>query len=102
MNEELSPKTKQLLASIQDEAIRAGVMEIFESKPALYAPPSAEVLERVRFAVIKLALQGPKMLKLAAKFYEEDTRDLLVSAEFGLDPDSDKAWAEAVIKKENA
>ena len=102
MIDEISTKTLQLLKLIPEESVRKDIMEIFSSKPALYAPVSEEVLERVRFAVIKLAFQGPKMLKLAKKFYVEDTRDLLVSADFGNELYSYKTWAESMLKDKNA
>lgn len=91
-----------MLAAIRDETLRAKVLEIFAGEPALHCTPTAEAIELVRFAVIKLALRGPKELALAAKFYAVDTRDLLVSAEFGQDPRADEAWVASMLEGTDA
>ena len=62
----LSDRTRQLIQLIDDAAVRSGVRALFENDGALNGPPTIEVLERVRFSVVKLATQGSKMYHVAS------------------------------------
>ncbi len=74
---------------------------MFEYDGALYGPPTVEVLERVRFSVIKLAMQGPRLFKVAAELFHIDTRDLLVEAEFADDPIAHEEWCRSMLTAGN-
>lgn len=91
-------RTVQLLEQIRDLPIRTRVAALFQDDCALYASPTPEVLERVRFAVIKLAMEGPLQTALAERLYHTDTRDLLVCAGFGNDPEAHESWCRAVLE----
>src|SRR6185503_15865969 len=96
MSRPLSERTKRLMSLIDDSALRSKVERLFQEDGALYGPPTADVLERVRFAVIKLALQGEQMFEIAAHLFRVDTRDLLVNAEFANDLDAHEQWSGAM------
>lgn len=70
---------------------------IFEKSGALYGPPTPGVIERVRFAVIKLAMQGSENLEMAETLYCTDTRDLLVCAGFANRLDAHEIWCKSVL-----
>jgi hypothetical protein len=96
----LTDRTQSLISLIDDAKIRAEVKALFEKEGALYGPPTTDVLERVRFSVLKLAMQGPKRFLLAAKLYSADTRDLLVSADFANDLNAHQKWCESILKNQ--
>jgi hypothetical protein len=98
MSSDLTSRTRRLLALIGDEVIKAQILRIFETKAALYGPPTVAVLERVRFSVIKLAMQHPHGIKLAENLYGADTRDLLVNAEFATDLEAHEKWCEVMLQ----
>ena len=98
----MTARTRQLIELIDDPAVRAEVTALFENDGALYGPPTAEVLEHVRFSVIKLAMQGPKMLQVAGELYRVDTRDLLVNAEFADDLTAHEKWCESMLVPNNS
>ena len=77
---------------IGDPVSRDRVLELFKSDCVPIGPPTDDELERVRFSVIKLALEGPEMFDVAARLYAEDIRDLLVNAELADDPHAHIAW----------
>jgi len=85
MSTPLTDRTRLLITRIPDPTLRAKVAGLLQEDCALYGPPTIEVLERVRFAVIKLAMQGANMFDIAAQLFRSDTRDLLVNAEFADD-----------------
>lgn len=97
MDKHLSPQTQQLIKRIKDPIIQAEVIALFESAGALYGPPTEELLERVRFSVIKLSMEGPKAFFAAAELYRLDTRDLLVNAGFANDPQAHYQWCETIL-----
>ncbi len=97
MGKELTERTQRLIALIDSPDVRAQVTALFETEAALYGPPRVEVLERVRFAVIKLALQGPQMLRVAAELFRVDARDLLVNAGFADDLEAHEKWCKAIL-----
>jgi hypothetical protein len=90
-------RTKQLIALVGDASLQSKIVELFEEDGALYGPPTTEVLERVRFAVIKLTMEGEPMFDVAARLFRIDTRDLLVQAEFD-GPRAHERWCDAMLK----
>ena len=102
MSAVLTDRTRALLALVPDQDVRQQILQLFEAAPALSGPPVAEVLERVRFAVIKLALRAPDGLKIAARLYQIDTRDLLVSAEFATDLTAHEQWCARMLNRSDA
>jgi hypothetical protein len=93
----ITKRTHQLIELIFDQAIKARVLALFENDTALFGPPTVEVLERVRFSVLKLAMQGPEQLKVAEELYRIDTRDLLVNAEFANDARAHEKWCKSLL-----
>lgn len=102
MSKPLTDRTRQLITLIDDSTLRAKVAGLFQEDGALYGPPTVEVLERVRFAVIKLAMQGAEMFDVAAQLFRADTRDLLVNAEFADDVRAHERWCEATLETDDA
>jgi hypothetical protein len=96
---ELSKRTVDLLRLIKKPDIRTRVDCLFKTEAALYGPPTREVMERVRFSVIKLALQGPEALSSAEQLYRIDTRDLLMNAGFGSDIHAHETWYRSMMVK---
>ena len=101
MGNALTDRTRQLIRLIDDLSIQAEVKMLFKNNGALYGPPTTEVMERVRFSVIKLAMQGPEMFKVAAELYRVDTRDLLVNAEFANDLMAHEKWCQSLLSAKN-
>ena len=97
MRRSLTDRTRQLIELIGEPALRGEVTALFEDDGALYGPPTVEVLERVRFSVIKLAMQGPESFHVAARLFQIDTRDLLVSAGFAEDLTAHERWCQSVL-----
>jgi hypothetical protein len=93
----LTDRTKQLIALVGDASLQSKLMELFEEDGALYGPPTMEVIERVRFAVIKLAMDGEARFDVAARKFRVDTRDLLVEAELD-DPRAHERWCDAKLR----
>ncbi len=85
-----------MLALLPDDATRARVLAIFAGEGALCGPATPPELERVRFAVIRLALDGPEALAAAEELYRRDARDLLMAAEFG-QLDAHELWCAALL-----
>ncbi len=81
----LTKRTEKLIELIADRAIRARVLALLEQQGALFGPLTMEVMERIRFAVVKLALIGAEDLRSAEELYCVDTRDFLVNAGFAND-----------------
>jgi hypothetical protein len=94
---ELTQRTQRLLDLLPDDATRARVLAIFADQGALYGPPVPAVLERVRFAVIRLALDGPAQLEAAENLYRTDARDLLMAAGFGEELVAHDKWCASVL-----
>jgi len=97
MDIELTERTVRLLERIGDEAVKARLLALFRKQGALYGPPTEAVLERVRFAVIKLAMEGPARQEYAEQLYRIDTRDLLMAAGFGTSLRAHESWCEDVL-----
>jgi hypothetical protein len=97
MSQPLTNRTKQLIERIADQSVKAEILALFESEGALYGPPTVEVLERVRFSVVKLAMQGHEKFKGAERLYRTDTRDLLVAAGFANDLKAHENWCETIL-----
>jgi len=93
----LSARTEQLLARIADQAARARLERLFEQDAALVGPPTPAELERVRFAAIRLALEGARGLAVAEALWAVDVRDLLVNADFADDARAHLHWCEALL-----
>lgn len=98
MSRPLTERTKRLISQLVDSALQARLLELFENDGALYGPATDEVLERVRFAVIKLAIEGEPMLDLAMQLSRSDARDLLVNAEFADDLHAHERWCETMLQ----
>lgn len=96
MPPELTERTRRLLALLPDDGARAQVLAIFAGEGALSAPATPSELERVRFAVIRLALDGPEALAAARDLYRRDARDLLMAAQFG-DLGAHEQWCAAQL-----
>lgn len=90
-------RTQQLIEMIDNAIVQAKIIELFDSEGALYGPPTVEVSERVRFSVIKLAMQGLEMYEVAAELFRVDTRDLLVMARFADDLTAHERWCEEML-----
>lgn len=98
MSATLTDRTRELLALVPAQSDRERILQLYEEKPALYGPPTVEVLERVRFAVIALAMRDSRGLEIAEKLYKVDTRDLLVNAEFATDLAAHDKWCASMLK----
>lgn len=101
MGQTLTDRTQKLINLIGDPAIQYEVLALFETDAALYGPPTTEVLERVRFAVIKLAMQGRQMFDAAATLYQIDARDLLINAGFTSDLKAHDRWCESILQRKD-
>ena len=101
MSHPLTERTKLLIELIGEPKIQTQIINLFEDDGALYGPPTVEVLERVRFSVIKLAMEGPEMFKIATDLFKKDTRDLLMNAGFGNSVTEHEAWCEEIFAKNN-
>ncbi|NOS82559.1 MAG: hypothetical protein E8D46_00225 [Nitrospira sp.] len=99
---QFTKRTYQLIELISDRAIKARVLALFENDAALFGPPTLEVLERVSFSVLKLAMQGPEQLKVAEELYRIDTRDLLMNAEFANDVRAHEKWCKSLLDDPDA
>ena len=97
MGKPLTDRTRKLLELIDDLSMRDEITSLFESDGSLYGPATTEVLERVRFSVIKLTMQGPGMFQVAAELFRVDTRDLLVRAEFADDLRAHENWCRSML-----
>ncbi len=86
---------------IADETTRNRIETLFKEEAALFGPTTEVVIERIRFAVIKLSLQNAASvvrdcLSIAETLYRTDTRDLLMVAEF-VSLDDHEAWAASML-----
>jgi len=102
MIQPLTRRTRQLIELISDQTAKTRVLALFETDGALFGPPTVEVWERVRFAVIKLAMRGPESLGVAEALYRIDTRDLLVNAEFANDLRAHEQWCKGRLERPDA
>ena len=96
MNPPLTHRTRQLIELITDEAVKARILALFASPVEVFGSP-----ERIRFAVIKLAMAGPEHLKSAEEWYRIDPRDLLMNAGFGFDLDAHEDWCKSVLQNQD-
>jgi hypothetical protein len=101
MDRPLNDRTRRLISLVGNSALQSQIVGLFKEDGALYGPPTDEVIERVRFAVIKLAMQGEKMFDVATQLFRIDTRDLLVSAEFANDLHAHEKWCETMLEVED-
>lgn len=105
-SEPLTERTQKLLALIADETTRNRIETLFKEEAAMFGPPTEAVIERIRFAVIKLALQNASNGRSTVKnrlnnieaLYRADTRDLLMVAEFFQVKDHD-VWAASMLEE---
>ncbi|MBL8381581.1 MAG: hypothetical protein JNM90_00785 [Burkholderiales bacterium] len=88
----LSPRAARLIARLVPVALQARVFALCAEAPALTGPASTAALDRVHFAVIRLAAEGERSFAAAAQLYRIDTRDLLVNAGFADDARAHEAW----------
>lgn len=62
-----------------------------------YEDCSSMKMERIRFAVLKLASEGAMSVDAAINLANTDWRDLLVSAGFGEDLNAHEKWYRSVV-----
>jgi hypothetical protein len=106
MSSATGDRTNRLLALVPDQAIRARIEALFAEGPGIYREAPSE---RLKFAIIKLALAGPgtgrrqrQGIDIAEKLYRADWRDLLVSAEFATDLQAHEKWCDSMLKTSDA
>jgi len=98
----LSKKTVQIVEKLFNPDLRPGVERTLLEECGNQLPGLREVdelvLERFRFAVLKLS-QG-KMVKLdqAVQLAKTDWRDLLMEAGFAFDVHAHEKWADLVLQ----
>lgn len=92
----MSPRTLELIDRIEEAEVRQKVSDLFATKAALFGRPIPQVLDRVHFSVIKLAMEG--QFEIAEALYRVDTRDLLVNAEFADDVQAHEKWAGSLLE----
>lgn len=93
---ELSPQTKQHLAVLFSPADLAQAEQLLVNECAdnlpLVSSPTAEGLERLRFAAIRLSDGKLAGLRDAIALAKTDWRDLLVAADFADSADAHRMW----------
>ena len=98
---ELSNRTKKIVHDFYKSREALEVCDMLETEcgtEALYFRGwSPEQMERIHFAVLKLAKENSMDLDSAIQLAQLDWRDLLMSAGFGNDTKAHEIWA-----KENA
>ena len=98
----LSPPTKQRLAALvcasEQEAAAVLLVERCGSNLPFFEAATAEGLERVRFAVLKLSKGNLVQMRECVRLAETDWRDLLVAAGFADDPEAHLRWRPAAPK----
>jgi hypothetical protein len=97
---ELSPNTEYLVHTLYKsrEAKEIGdILEIDCGTESLGCDGWTPVqMERIRFAVLKLAIESDSGLDAALNLVSRDWRDLLMSAGFGDDLNAHVKWFESV------
>jgi predicted outer membrane protein len=93
---ELSLRTSQLIDQISDTTLRQQVLTLLSNNAALFGPPTPEMLDQAHFAVIKLAMAGPRGFERAGSLHMLDTRDLLVNAEFANETKAREKWYRSI------
>jgi hypothetical protein len=97
---ELSPNTEYLIHALYKsrEAKEIGdILEIDCGTESLGCDGWTPVqMERIRFAVLKLAIESDSGLDAALNLVSRDWRDLLMSAGFGDDLNAHVKWFESV------
>lgn len=97
----LSKRTERLVACLFAPEVREGVRHRLEREcgaEALgIADASAEGLERIRFAVLRVSSERPRGLEGAFALARIDWRDLLMEADFGHDLRAHDAWCRSVL-----
>ena len=96
---DLTERTKLLIEKVPDQAVQGKLVALFEKDAALFGPPTTDVLERVRFAAIRLAFEGERQFEIASNLYIIDTRDLLMCAEFANDVHAHENWCHKVLEQ---
>jgi hypothetical protein len=100
MNQPLTKRTQQLIDLVTDETTKARILALFATKGSLGdGPLPIQGLERFRFAVIKLAMEGPEQMKLAEDLWRIDYRDLLMNADFGYDLNAHEDWCKSLLQE---
>lgn len=107
MSSATGDRTARLLALVPDQAVRARIEALFAEGPRIYNEAPSE---RLKFAIIKLALAGPigsgrrqrQGIDIAEKLYRADWRDLLVSAEFATDLQAHEEWCASMLRTSDA
>lgn len=96
----LSARTEALAARLFRESERAEVRAALERDVAEEIPgcagQSPEEMERIRFAVLKLAAEG-RPLAECVELARVDWRDLFVAAGFAEDVRAHEVWADGVL-----
>jgi hypothetical protein len=93
---ELTPRTLQILGIMFSGASRQEMLVRLEQECSAVAlgcrnwtPPQ---MERLWFAVIKLAHERPDLIPKTFALAKTDWRDLLMAAGFGHEPDAHEKW----------
>ena len=96
----LSKRTKELIHCLykSDEALTVcDMLEVKCGTEALSCDGwTPENMERIRFAVLKLAYENTLDLRAALSLAQSDWRDLLMFAGFGQDVKAHEKWAKRV------
>lgn len=94
---ELSQDTKNLVHALFKTREAIEVCDLLERECGTEALScegwSPTQMERMRFAVLRLAKDGTMTLESAIDLAKTDWRDLLMAAQFGNDLDAHKTWA---------
>jgi hypothetical protein len=92
----LSPRTEQLIEHVFSLEAREPVRELLEGGCGAEALGctgwSAEEMERIWFAVLKLGERSLPALEAAVGLARTDWRDLLMAAGFGEDTEAHHRW----------
>ncbi len=100
---DLSSETIRLIRTLFSENEQQEVIQLIAEQCGNNLPflgkATAEELERVRFAALKLSDSSIEKLRKAIQLGKVDWRDLLVSAEFASDLEAHQKWQLSVEKQ---
>ena len=101
---ELTPRTRDVVAHLFEPDRTSHVEQLLVDECGdnlpLYKPATAEGLERVRFAVLKISNGDQDKLFEAVLLARRDWRDVLVWAGFANDLEAHSVWAKGLIDNE--
>jgi len=92
----LSERTRNLIAKMFSKSDGIVISDMLyravSAKVPFCADSSAEEMERIRFAILKMTKDSPLNLAVGIFLAQSDWRDLLMSAGFGDDAAQHMAW----------